>query len=77
MDVVYESLETGEERVVTLLAECIDEIHFGAFSPVGDRGGKVASFVGRVQGPAGASPRSRRASQRPAARRDAAGVGCS
>ena len=47
---VYEGLESREQRVVALGVESIDEILLGALSPVSDRAGEATSLVGRIEG---------------------------
>jgi len=48
--VVYEGVESREQRVVALGVESIDEILLGALSPVSDCAGEVTSLFGRIEG---------------------------
>ncbi len=47
---VYEGVESCEQRVVALDVESVDEILLGALSPVSDRAGEATSLVGRIEG---------------------------
>ena len=57
---VYEGLESREQRVVALGVESIDEILLGALSPVSDRAGEAADAAAGLGGDATEHGRLRR-----------------